>query len=549
MGECLQATLDLASLFALHQCGLPVGSAPYAPTREGDLGSSVLRILSILKTASKIIPAIKPEVLASQDIDVAWSRLYRNVWALISSETAGNNLGGLGNLTPPQCLLVQLEMLPSLAAMLAKRETCIAADASPNMASLSSQTASARTSSRVLLMVMSHLNVYNHMMAFASPTLSLSVLMSQPALSILEAVGRSIASSKEMPPLPMVDNDTPSPRDMVHVAPDSPKVGVTIALSALLTCSVDQIFCLDTALPSTLESRWGNAVSSACFIANLHRQVTSTLMLLSAVYRKRCDPLQAACGFLSSYTEAASALYHEPLLLATSEEASKGPLLSGLDCLSALSRILSSPVWDALLDCFPEHETVDLCFVVSVLTISLFQSVAIVEKRLMPSLSSGSSAEVDKRAVDDAYIEQQWRDCKANIVEALLHCSLPEDKGSGSFLNPPFASEVALGNVVRPTGSWPSVLPLLRSSLAQLRMVVKSCNVSHFVPKNWELIKAELHPEQAEIIWGVSSCCNTACTRLEGPCEVEVKTLACGGMCGARYCCRACQEQAWRAGH
>ncbi len=52
-----------------------------------------------------------------------------------------------------------------------------------------------------------------------------------------------------------------------------------------------------------------------------------------------------------------------------------------------------------------------------------------------------------------------------------------------------------------------------------------------------------------EEMWGVRPCCNPACTQLGGPCELTVKTLACGGGCGVRYCCWACQEQAWRGGH
>ena len=67
--------------------------------------------------------------------------------------------------------------------------------------------------------------------------------------------------------------------------------------------------------------------------------------------------------------------------------------------------------------------------------------------------------------------------------------------------------------------------------------------------RDWELVQAELLLGLPEEMWGVRPCCNTACRKLEGPCEMEVKTRACGGGCGARYCCAACQEQAWRGGH
>ena len=67
--------------------------------------------------------------------------------------------------------------------------------------------------------------------------------------------------------------------------------------------------------------------------------------------------------------------------------------------------------------------------------------------------------------------------------------------------------------------------------------------------RDWECVQYELLLGLPEELWGVRPCCNTACVRLEGPCEMEVKTRACGGGCGARYCCVACQEQAWRGGH
>ena len=44
-------------------------------------------------------------------------------------------------------------------------------------------------------------------------------------------------------------------------------------------------------------------------------------------------------------------------------------------------------------------------------------------------------------------------------------------------------------------------------------------------------------------------CFNPRCTSLSGSCELQLKTLACGGGCGARYCSIKCQEQAWRDGH
>ena len=65
----------------------------------------------------------------------------------------------------------------------------------------------------------------------------------------------------------------------------------------------------------------------------------------------------------------------------------------------------------------------------------------------------------------------------------------------------------------------------------------------------WEPVQAELLIGLSEEKWGLRPCSNFDCTRLEGPCEMTVKTLVCGGGCGARYCCQACAEQAWRSGH
>ena len=44
-------------------------------------------------------------------------------------------------------------------------------------------------------------------------------------------------------------------------------------------------------------------------------------------------------------------------------------------------------------------------------------------------------------------------------------------------------------------------------------------------------------------------CDNAECNNLCGPSEMRLKTFACGGRCGVRYCSRACQEAGWRAGH
>ena len=80
---------------------------------------------------------------------------------------------------------------------------------------------------------------------------------------------------------------------------------------------------------------------------------------------------------------------------------------------------------------------------------------------------------------------------------------------------------------------------------------------------DWEVLQSELlelpSPSQSEGQPAVSSsgcswgealwCFNPACTNLEGPSELALKTRACGGGCGVRYCSLECQAQGWRDGH
>ena len=71
---------------------------------------------------------------------------------------------------------------------------------------------------------------------------------------------------------------------------------------------------------------------------------------------------------------------------------------------------------------------------------------------------------------------------------------------------------------------------------------------------DWEVLQAELltssPPLEAEaaptsasaVSWGEALWCfNPACTNLEGPSELALKTFPCGGGCGVRYCSPACQ--------
>ena len=80
--------------------------------------------------------------------------------------------------------------------------------------------------------------------------------------------------------------------------------------------------------------------------------------------------------------------------------------------------------------------------------------------------------------------------------------------------------------------------------------------------ENWEVLQAKMmHEAEAAVLtasvpsqassWAVEVlwCCNPRCTNLSEPSELQLKTFACGGGCGFRYCSVQCQEQGWRAGH
>ena len=69
---------------------------------------------------------------------------------------------------------------------------------------------------------------------------------------------------------------------------------------------------------------------------------------------------------------------------------------------------------------------------------------------------------------------------------------------------------------------------------------------------DWESVQSELllaglqgGSDWGEALW----CFNPACANLEGPSELALKTYACGGGCGVRYCSRECQEEGWRRSH
>ena len=184
--------------------------------------------------------------------------------------------------------------------------------------------------------------------------------------------------------------------------------------------------------------------------------------------------------------------------------------------LPVLLHVLSSPVWDAIKNICPEDNQDGIPSCVVSFTLILYRAVAIVE------FWKASSFSQNDNFAWSCSIEKLWLQLRVNFMTLV-------------------------------SGSWYSAsdVEILSQTVTQLREVVKACaaNSVPFIPRDWELIQSELMLDLPEDMWGVRTCCNPSCNRLEGPCEIEVKTMACGGGCGARYCCKVCQEQAWRAGH
>ena len=597
--------LRLVSSFVLHQAGLPDESATYSPTRENDLRSSIMKVISMLKTSAKV-SALSLDVFISQNVNTDWIRLYNNIWRFESSKQPGGIWGFLGL----PCLLPLLEMLPTMAMMLNMRGTCNRAgeqslDQPNNDADLDSQASSAQIASNALASIASFLITIGAHQALVSPTLCLDILTSQPAWAILETIGRSLVPDQEARHSSIFDIETLPQPTTSYMLRGLFRAAGAIPLTAFLTCLVDQIFRHTASFPSALMKKWDVYFlpnSDFMTVIGENRQSLPFFMqALSSVHFVQADTPQPH-HFLSSFTRAISIVSpSEPLTEALDDPAS-GPDDSpagALDQLSVLSHIVSNGIWEVLIDYHLTSEN-SASLAAYPMTLSLYQAAAIaemllsssannggggrgvvmdasteklwedcragiekallvlhslteIENNLLTSPSSSSSSNIggDRRVVmTDVFTEQQLQDGRAGIEKALLSRfpHIEENAGAASICQQSSSQTTSLSSASGSV-SWFSALRLLRSSLFQLRELLKtSCN-KPFVPRDWELIKAELMPHEAEEVWGVSSCCNASCTRFEGACEVEVKTLTCGGMCGARYCCRACQEQAWRAGH
>ncbi|EFJ47234.1 hypothetical protein VOLCADRAFT_120994 [Volvox carteri f. nagariensis] len=59
----------------------------------------------------------------------------------------------------------------------------------------------------------------------------------------------------------------------------------------------------------------------------------------------------------------------------------------------------------------------------------------------------------------------------------------------------------------------------------------------------------EVVGEAGKVLLPPRFCNNPQCTNFDGPSEADLGFSACGGCRSVSYCCRACQQQHWRAGH
>ena len=98
---------------------------------------------------------------------------------------------------------------------------------------------------------------------------------------------------------------------------------------------------------------------------------------------------------------------------------------------------------------------------------------------------------------------------------------------------------------------WPNHTAAADAEAAGMVGGGHSCSVVAYA--DWEVLQAELlesAPGALPALCGEGLWCfNPACTNLEGPSELALKTHVCGGGCGVRYCSPECQARGWRDGH
>ena len=394
-----------------------------------------------------------------------------------------------------------------------------------------------------------------------SPRLAVDVLMAAPALSLVEQEAGRLSQA------PSSD----SVAEGISWTDAASFDGLAAATASYISCLMMGLVC---------------SVFSAPLLNEQQREAMLHPLELLLWLGMPMDP--------SSCREARYCLNNNqmPISAAFQRRATSATPELAEESLAALSHILSGPIWDRVLgynsasaaataDDWLLHIASGLCCAASILELhpavrqynhkgsgtpggstledgygdaTSSAHVTVQHSHVASSTSSGHDVAQCTAALPAAALAPQsmpsWQEARRNIAEALC------------LLSTTYSHAAVVRELSMALGQIRAVLSGIVSQAAAVGGD-SSAGAAAAVPvsgqnslsrgglgmRDWECVQSELLLGLPEELWGVRPCCNTACVRLEGPCEMEVKTRACGGGCGARYCCVACQEQAWRGGH
>ena len=381
------------------------------------------------------------------------------------------------------------------------------------------------------------------------PRLAVDVLMAgQALLALFEQ------EAGKLPQLPAASSVSVGGSGRQRTAGDADFDGIATKTASYILTQVQSLACAVFGVPPL-----GSQRHASTFSRNM-RQLWSTM---ASGCPERFNLQDGVLFFSTAFQNEAAT--------ATSELAAES--------IAALSNILSSPMWDRVLgynsasdvttcSAWLGHIAFSLCCAASILELHPaarrhghmgsstpgggIMGIGSTDVALAATfLAPLPSVPVPVAASRVLSSSSQWQEARHSITEALRLLSDNTPASRAALVR---VLSVALGlvrevfsGIVSGTVSAAGGDSLGTTSGSVAAVANQNRNFSCL--RDWELVQSELLLGLPEELWGVRPCCNTACVRLEGPCEMEVKTQACGGGCGARYCCVACQEQAWRGGH
>ena len=513
---------------AVH-CGTSAGGGGRA---EGDgaasvgLCSSLLRLISLALTITKA-------AACCPDISGPWSGISFELWKACSSAVHLFDL--------PQCMQadrgITALLLNPACCNIQRTMYAVALGGPSDQASLSENVVSS------LLMLLQRCS------DSMPPRLAADVLMAGPALSLLEQ------EAGRLPQGAVGSAAVLSSRQRAVGAADFDGLAAPVAsyISNLMMSLASSVF----KVPPFGSQQLGGMCAP-------HRIMAWSDMALDPGGCREGYSLQDGEPFFSAAFQSETA--PDP---ATPELADES--------VAALSCILSSPTWDRVIgynptsattsnDCLV-HITSSLCCAASILELhpavrqhshlgSIVRGDASVNAAMLASVlappPSGSIGVTPP-------LSSQWREARYGITDALRLFNSPYSRAALvrvlslalSRLREVLSGIVSQSAATADGGDSPAATggDSLGATTAADVVAGQNRSSGSLGIRDWECVQSELLLGLPEELWGVRPCCNTACVRLDGPCEMEVKTRACGGRCGARYCCADCQEQAWRGGH